>query len=1539
MRFQLGLAQLALAHVEVSLDLAACDQRWRRDEALSQLYLRLSQWDREGAQQSHNFYDVSTSFMLLARGASFARLPTPAEEAVMEPKIRARLLATLAHLGGYPERCGVCVAALDPSKEAIASLRPGEARELAQDGAEHMRQRLPPGKYCHAWALDRRPWDDLQVSPLEIQEHFAREVVYGKRVLLLGATPNQQLAQALRFAAQVSAAGVDTSTLFQRSDDFLEDLAGLLANVDLFLLVGLPPGLGALISLQVTCRFGVQALDAGPLALTATPGPRPGPPLQTPKAEEFEEPRGLRPASQRHSLNGPWQVQVTLDSATPGQLQEEAWQAMEVPFAPQSHRGLATKISAVEAVWYRRELLLDAAWCTGGLLQLHVDACDWECAFYLGSVSLGVHRGGYDPFRLDLPAAVCGQRTWLMVRAWDPTDEGCAFTDHPPVPCEACCETGWQPRGKQALKPGSIMYTAVTGLWRQGLWIEKLPLCHIAELSFDVPAPSLVEVSISSSCGEQMVVEVLSSGRSLGRASGPCCSLQLVLDEELKPWSPEVPQLYDLIVAMGSDLLRTSLGRRHVAASGGLMQLNGQAVFMHGVLYQGYWPESLLTPPDSNAIRRDLQAIKAAGFNTVRVHAVVMGADFYALCDELGLLVWQDMPAGDMRAMPLWSDSRAIAEETGAGAGVRLEEIRRSEASRSTFRLELEAMLRWLRPFPSIVAWVLFNEGWGQAETAATVEWVREADPTRLIDAASGWNELEPLGHFADIHNYEDNSSIFGPLPESFLNFAAWGYNVSGRIPVLGEYGGLGCAIDGHLWSHTAWGYGDKEVNRDVEVLAVGLEKLLGRLAQAICMGVGAAIYTQWNDVETEVNGLLTYDRHMKLPLEFFQEFSARVMAAFQHCGPTEGQSLSKGLSLQGGRMKVKPLKADGPERDTKEKVWQALEGATKKRQPMCASCQGKKKPPPVEEGFFARLFSQAPPAVEVKEESDYEEDQVDEVTGLVGAHCYTVLSAVEAAANGGKSWFRTERWLRLRNPWGTGRWKGPGRKPGILPFVDCDLGKDARRRPEAKPDEQEGPEGPLQEVDAGTFWIRFADFCEEFSTVGVSKYRPGHVSSLCRLAPQAGKASQANCTLELVAEGQKPCEVVVSVIQESDEPFNRNKRRKYSAARIELLEFTSPGSPGGAATQCTQGARHVASSSFAMQREVVLEANLKPGVTYLAVVHWLQATPPQSWNSDCTLRVYAPCRAKLCPNVSSNQARREAYEAAAMGPRGKCLKEEQGAQLRCWSDREAGTVVLLLDATSAPAGLLASVSWTLQNALLQPHFPDWAGSVQAAGVAEKHVQVVELQPGQRQLTVVSWLDPNKAFSASYSWQAAAEPCAECSAPVGTAVPGRFSGAYHKLDTGAVHEECYASYMQRTAQRCIHCAKPVAQINGFGGKFFQFEAQKLGDHPGGAVHAECCEAFQRKFAQRCLQCGQHVMRIEGKYSGQHFNYKDGHYGRHGEGPVHEECHGAFLRKWAPSCAHCKEPLVKMGGFSGQIFEIGPSAKKVHEECLAEFQGK
>eukprot|EP00435_Cladocopium_sp_Y103_P016408 s3235_g4.t1 len=627
-----------------------------------------------------------------------------------------------------------------------------------------------------------------------------------------------------------------------------------------------------------------------------------------------------------------------------------------------------------------------------------------------------------------------------------------------------------------------------------------------------------------------------------------------------------------------------------------------------------------------------------------------------------------------------------------------------------------------------------------------------------------------------------------------------------------------------------------------------------------------------------------------------------------------------------------------------------ALDKATKRRQPMCASCQGKKKPPPPADGFFAKLFGiSSPPEAQAEDsDSDYQENQVDEQTGLVGAHSYSILAAVEAPANGGTSWFRNERWIRLRNPWGTGRWKGPGQKPGLLPFsgamVNCGLQKERLQPKPAEDQKQEGPRGLVLEEDAGTFWMRFADFCEEFATVQVSEYCAGYVSSLCPMKPDSSQArGLMACTLELPGNQTGPVEVVISVIQESDEAFSRQKRKKFSAARLELFEFTSPGAEASTPSRSTgtRGARHVASSGFAVQRETLLRGQMKPGVGYMAVVHWLQATPPQSWNRQCTLRVYAPQRLQLDPlrdlaAISTSQ--REAYEAAAMGPRGACLKEQGGVQLRCWSDRDSGTIVLVFDATAAQAGLFASIHWRLQNAHLQPNFPA-TESINAKGVQE-HIQHVELKPGQRQLTLVSWLDPVLAFSASYSWQAATDPCAECGAPVGTQVPGRFSGAYRKVERQAVHEECYLKHVMRTASRCLSCSEPVARMNGYGGQFFEFTAGQLGDHAAGRVHLECHEAFQRRFAASCLHCRKPILKMDG-FSGRHFHCQDGHFGSHGSGAVHEECNEAFLRQWVPKCLHCKEPLLKSGRFSGRIFDYGGAGAKskqaVHEECHADFQ--
>ncbi|OLQ04824.1 Beta-galactosidase [Symbiodinium microadriaticum] len=805
------LPSFALVVAASSID---CNQRWHQED-LTGLYLRLSQWDREGVKETHNFYDVFSTFILLARGASFARLPSLEEEVGMDQVARGRLLDSLARLGGYPERCGICIAAEDTVSEGIDSrFRIGTvARASSLDSAvgQHVKQRLPAGKYCHALALDRRHWDDLHVSPLEIQEMFARDVVHGRQVLLLrgpSAPEDSEMRAALRFAASVRAVTVSTSMLLGALDEMIADMAGLLVGIDLLLLLGLPTGFGALLAVELSCRYSVQALDVGQLSLTAPPGKKPAAPLTTLGSSgqtPHWAPRLHRTVAQHISLNGLWEVQITTDTARLQDLAEGDWRTIEVPFAPQSHKGLATKVSASEAVWYRRMLRVPESWCAGvgATFWLQVDACDWECAVYLDSQPLGIHRGGYDAFRLEIPAiSACSERgqgpevKTLLVRAWDPTDEGCPFTDHPPIPCDSCCESGWQPRGKQALKPGSIMYTAVTGIWRQGIFLENLPGCHIRNLHIRVykDAPRKLTVAAEATCEKQLYLEVRDlEGDLLGVAHGPCCELHAELEQALQLWSPQEPQRYEAHLSLGADTdvdtVVRRFARRFVAVKDGRFLLNDQVLFVHGVLYQGYWPESLLTPPDSEAISRDLEMIKAAGFNTVRVHAVVMGEAFYDECDKLGLLVWQDMPAGDMRAMPTWSEGRAVAEEEIGTEAQRLkvpvprtlfDEIRRSHESRRAFEAELQAMVGALSHFASVAVWVLFNEGWGQSNTKALVQFLRGIDPSRLIDANSGWNEVEggPLGDFADLHNYEDNSSIFGPLAMSFQNFAAWGYTV-----------------------------------------------------------------------------------------------------------------------------------------------------------------------------------------------------------------------------------------------------------------------------------------------------------------------------------------------------------------------------------------------------------------------------------------------------------------------------------------------------------------------------------------------------------------------------------------------------------------------------------------------------------------------------------------------------------------------------------------------------------------------------------------
>jgi len=912
-----------------------------------EFFLRMSAWGDLPDAGRYRFYDALATFMLLARGASFARLPGPEELASAPLQLLPVLFQRLRALGGAPETFGVCVAAPDfPAVEGDYRRDPRRywpgaiSEEAAAALAEHTRRSLSPGRYCHGSALDRRPWSDLQVSPLELQEGLARDVLQGRRVLVLRGTgtgpADADLRAPLRLTASASALEVPTSAT--------ADLAGvlsLLAEMDallneaaqpteVLLLVGLPTGVGAFLALEVGCRHpSVQALDAGLLLLAGPRGasrpPQAPAPLTTAlqafvahahvagtggSAEWDPRPHFLRPGVERLDLNGPWELLVTAGELSPVALPREPWpESIHVPFAPQAHSGSATKVSAYEVIWYRRWLRLPSAWCerAAGLVYLQVDACDWECRFFMDRMPIAAHRGAYDPFvlgPLDLSPSACLSGVELLVSAWDPTDMGCEFTDVPPIPCDQCCESGWQPRGKQSLRPGFIMYSGISGLWRQGLWLERRPPCHLST-ALATPRHGAVAVSASASCGGRLSVELRPRGETIviASAEGPCCEVLVPLAQPLRPWSPDAPAMYEAVLSLdgGADIVVCSFAYRELAVKEGRVLLNGLPIFMHGVLYQGYWPESLLTPPGpapgGPALEQDLRAIKEAGFNTVRVHAVVMGAVFYALCDVLGLLVWQDMPAGDSRAMPVWERSRGEAEEellhqAGAAASGALgaggfDEIRRTPESEEAFDRELQAMVAWLAPFPCVAVWVLFNEGWGQSRTAARVQWLRAADPRRLIDAASGWNELAaapPLGDFADVHNYEGSSSAFGPLQETFQH---WPFQLGARVRALGEYGGLGYAVSGHEWvptAGTAWGYGGK-VHQDAEAYQAALEVLLGRLLPLLCGGgLGAAIYTQWTDVESETNGLLTYDRHPKLPLEALRAYSSSLLAAYSHC-------------------------------------------------------------------------------------------------------------------------------------------------------------------------------------------------------------------------------------------------------------------------------------------------------------------------------------------------------------------------------------------------------------------------------------------------------------------------------------------------------------------------------------------------------------------------------------------------------------------------------------------------------------------------------
>lgn len=555
-----------------------------------------------------------------------------------------------------------------------------------------------------------------------------------------------------------------------------------------------------------------------------------------------EYPRPIMERNEWKNLNGLWEYAITdLGGNVPAHFDGQ----ILVPFAVESSlSGVGQRVGAKKELWYSRSFEVPVAWKNKNVL-LHFGAVDWKADIWVNDVKVGSHTGGFTPFSFDITAALSGKgNNRLVVKVWDPTDEG------------------YQPRGKQVNNPEGIWYTPVTGIW-QTVWLEPVTARHIEELRItpdidqhlltvkahlNMRAPSdLIEVNVYD--GNQLVA----TGKSINDEA-----VVIPMPEDAKLWSPDFPFLYTLKVMLKSDNKILDQVNSYAAmrkystkrdANGIVrLELNNQPLFQFGPLDQGWWPDGLYTAPTDEALVYDIQKTKDLGFNMIRKHIKVELARWYTHCDQLGIIVWQDMPSGDRN--PEWQN-RKYFEGT---------EKKRSAVSEACYRKEWKEIMDCLYSYPCIGTWVPFNEAWGQFKTPEIAEWTKEYDPTRLVNPASGGNHYT-CGDMLDLHNY--------PAPEMYLYDAQ-------RANVLGEYGGIGWVVKNHIWEPDRnWGY--IQFNSSKEVTDEYI-KYTDMLYDLITRGFSAAVYTQTTDVEVEVNGLMTYDRKViKVDEKRVREANARI--------------------------------------------------------------------------------------------------------------------------------------------------------------------------------------------------------------------------------------------------------------------------------------------------------------------------------------------------------------------------------------------------------------------------------------------------------------------------------------------------------------------------------------------------------------------------------------------------------------------------------------------------------------------------------------
>jgi len=551
---------------------------------------------------------------------------------------------------------------------------------------------------------------------------------------------------------------------------------------------------------------------------------------------EYPRPQMVRPRWE--NLNGLWRYAITANPASmpstfPGQIL--------VPYPLESAlSGVKGRLAPEQLLWYRRTFRTPRL-KNGERALLHFGAVDWHATVYVNGTAVGEHRGGYTAFTVDITQGLTSHENTLVVRVEDPTDHGI------------------NPHGKQTLHPRGIWYTPSSGIW-QTVWLEVVPAVSIATLHLtpDVDHAALqVHADVAGDAVSAYTVEAVAThnGMIVGKVTG-APNTRLTLPVRIPHlWSPDDPFLYDLSVRLlrnGApiDAVTSYFGMRKIEvkpdAQGYLrIFLNNRYTYNLGTLDQGFWPDGLYAAPTDEALRFDIQAIKAMGFNTIRKHIKVEPARWYYYTDKLGMLVWQDLvnPANS------------------------------TPEARKEFEAESQEILTQLHNAPSITTWVVFNEGWGAYDQGRLTQWVKTFDPSRLVNGHTGENVFQgspadtlqkwPNSDLADIHEYP------GPeIPPA----------LPGKARALGEFGGIGVSMPTHLWNERGWGYGNAVT---LAVLPQRFAAMIDSVKRLEARGLTASIYTQPYDVESELNGLMTYDRAIaKIPVAEVRRIQSRVWPA-----------------------------------------------------------------------------------------------------------------------------------------------------------------------------------------------------------------------------------------------------------------------------------------------------------------------------------------------------------------------------------------------------------------------------------------------------------------------------------------------------------------------------------------------------------------------------------------------------------------------------------------------------------------------------------